>query len=61
MPIPDDIREFVPGRVFREYDPGTLYWIRDEAVIYRHYPLRGAHVDSFRFYLGSFAKDRKNC
>ena len=61
MPFPDDIREFIPGRAFREGDDTTLYWIRDDELVYRHYPIRGADVGSFRFYFGSFAKDRKNC
>jgi hypothetical protein len=61
MPIPDDIREFSPRRVFREYDSTTLYWIRGNKVLYRHYPIRGADIESFRFYSGGFAKDRKNC
>ena len=61
MPIPDDTREFIPGRAFREYDPTTLYWIRGDEVLYRSYPVRGADIESFRFYSGGFAKDRKNC
>ena len=51
----------MPGRVFREYDPTTLYWIRGDEVLYRHYPIRGADIESFRFYPGSFARDRKHC
>src|SRR5262245_55205360 len=61
MPIPNDARELTPGYVFREGDPSTLYWIRDGQVIYRRYPVKGAHADSFRWYAGSFGKDRRNC
>ena len=61
MPIPFHTQEFTPGRKFREGDPSTLYWIRDNEVIYRHYPVKGAHAESFRFYAGSFGKDRRNC
>ena len=61
MPISDDIREFVPGNVFRENDPSTLFWIRDGQVIYRRYPVKGAHAESFRWYAGSFGKDQRNC
>lgn len=62
MPIADDTREFTPTRnQFREGDETTLYWIRGETILYRHYPLKGADIESFRFYLGSFAKDRKHC
>lgn len=57
----NDTREYTLGRVFREEDRTTLYWLNDGKVQYRHYPIRGADADSFRFYLGSFAKDRKHC
>ena len=61
MPIADDTREFTPGHVFREGDETTLYWIGDGKVMWRQYPVPGAHTESFRFYLGSFGRDRKNC
>ena len=62
MPIPDDTREFIPGNVkFRDEGESTTYWIRDKTVHWRPYPIRGADVATFRFYLGDFAKDRKNC
>lgn len=61
MAIPDDIRSHPPAREFREGDPTTLYWIRDETIVYRHYPLKGADIDSFAFYFGGFGKDRKHC
>jgi hypothetical protein len=57
----DDTREFCPARAFREGDASTLYWIKDRKLYYRYYPLKGADIDSFRFYSGSFAKDKKNC
>ena len=57
----DDTREFTLGNVFRENDPSTLYRIRDGKVLFRHYPLRGADIETFRFYAGGFAKDRKHC
>ena len=58
---PDDIAELIPGHIFRDNDPTTLYWIRDKTVVYRHYPLRGADVESFRFYKSSLAKDHRHC
>lgn len=61
MPLPDDTREYTPGHRFREDDKTTQYWIRGKQILYRHYPLSNAHIPSFRFYLGSFAKDHKNC
>lgn len=61
MPLPDDIREFKPGHVFRRGDESCQYWIMDGNIRYLDYPLRGAHVPTFRFYLGSFAKDHKHC
>lgn len=61
MAIPDHLREFRPARAFRESDPTTMYWIRGKEVLYRYYPLKGADVGSFTFYLGSFGKDCKHC
>ena len=57
----DDTLEFTLGNVFRENDPTTQYWLRDGKVLFRHYPVKGADIASFRFYLGAFAKDRKHC
>lgn len=56
-----DTREYTLGLTFRDEDLTTLYWLNDGKICYRHYPIRGADADSFRFYLGSFAKDRKHC
>ena len=61
MPIPEHVEEFGPASYFNEGVPWTLYWVRDENILYRNYPIRGAHIPTFRFYMGSFAKDRKNC
>lgn len=61
MAVPEHISEFPPARAFRDGDPTTLYWIRGDTILYRHYPLKGADIDSFSFYLGSFGKDRKHC
>jgi len=61
MAIPDHLREFPPARAFREGDPTTLYWVRGKEILYRHYPLKGADIKSFSFYLGSFGKDCKHC
>jgi hypothetical protein len=61
MAISDYIREFTPGRVYREGDPATMYWIRGDKILYLHYPLKDADIDSFRFYFGRFGKDRKHC
>src|SRR4026207_1919260 len=57
----DYTREFPPGYAFRENDRATQYWIRDGQLRFRHYPMKGADIASFRFYLGAFAKDRKHC
>lgn len=61
MPLPDDTREFTPGHQFRDGDETTQYWIRGKQILYRHSPLKNVHIPSFRFYLGGFAKDQKNC
>ena len=61
MPRPEDLEELTPSRLFLR-DETTLYCLRDGKIRYRDaYPIAGAHADSFRFYRGSFAKDRKNC
>ena len=54
----DDTREFTLGNVYRDNDPTTKYWVQDGKVFFRNLPVRGADVGTFRFYLGSFAKDR---
>jgi hypothetical protein len=61
MPIPDDIQEHIPGHFHRKVDVTTLYWIRDGKVMCGHDPVPGADPETFRFYRGGFAKDRKNC
>ena len=61
MPIPDDIREFIPGDIFDDNDILTHYWIKDGVILFRHYPIRGAHIPTFRFFLGGFARDKKHC
>jgi len=61
VPLPDDIREFVPGKVFRDGDEKSYYWIRNGKVAFRHRSIRGADTASFRFYPGGFAKDLKYC
>lgn len=61
MAIPEHTQEFPPARTYRKGDPTALYWIRGNTILYRSYPLRGADIESFSFYLGSFAKDSKHC
>ena len=64
MPLPDDVREFVPGPARIERDETTQYWIREGRVIYLGdpgYPVRGADASTFRFYLGAFGKDQNAC
>jgi DKNYY family len=58
----DDLQEFAPGHVFHDNDLTTQYWIDDQGMtIWRQTPIRSARAASFRFYLGGFAKDEKNC
>ncbi len=56
----EDTRERRPGHVFRPRDPTTQYWVRDGRIYYRDYPLHGADVATFRFFLGGFGKDCKH-
>lgn len=61
MVRPEDLEELTPSRLFLR-DETTLYNVRDEKILYRDaYPMSGADIETFRFYRGSFAKDRKNC
>ena len=60
MTLPDDTREFKPGYTYRDGDETTLYWIRGKQIMCGGYALSGAHVPSFRFYLGRFGKDHKH-
>lgn len=61
MPIAEHIQEFSPDWIRRENDRTSLYWIRDGKICYCNSQVRGADVETFRFYLGGFAKDSKNC
>jgi hypothetical protein len=61
MPLPDDIREFTPGTKYSRVIEQAQYWIRDGIVRYKDVRMRGAHLPTFRFYLGGFAKDHKHC
>lgn len=54
-------RERILGRPFQQDDPTTEYWSRDGVVYYRAFSIAGADPSTFRFYLGSFAKDANHC
>lgn len=55
-------RPLRPGAEHSEHDPYRLYWIRNGTVVCgRDSVVRGADADSFVFWLGSFAKDRRHC
>lgn len=61
MPRPEDLEELTPSRLYLG-DESTLYCVRDGKIRFRDaYTMPGADVETFRFYRGSFAKDRKNC
>jgi hypothetical protein len=62
MPLPDDIKEMIPGDAYRPRDERGQYWIRGRTVMYGiEDEIRGADAESFRYYLGNFAKDHKHC
>jgi hypothetical protein len=62
LTMDDILRERMPATQFIDADLETLYWLDESGGIrYRHYPLKGAHVPTFRWYLGAFAKDQKAC
>jgi DKNYY family len=45
---------------FIKNDESTQYWLKDGKVHLGVFPVRGADVDTFRFYAGSFAKDKNS-
>lgn len=61
MPRTEDIQEMTPGTSFNDADKSTHYWINGSVMMYRHYPIRGADIKTFRFYRGAFAKDLYHC
>ena len=61
MPLPDDIREFTPGTRYSRVRAEAKYWVRDGIVLYGDRRITGAHLATFRFYLGGFAKDHEHC
>lgn len=62
MPIPDDTREFTPVDADRDSTKSRLYVIKDGKVFWGPaYQVRGADPETFRFYLGGWAKDKDYC
>lgn len=62
MAIAKHTREYNPASTFDDRDLQTLYSLNSAGkVLYRRHPVRGADPKTFRFYLGSFAKDAKHC
>ena len=53
--------EIKPGFIFNDQNPETRYWIKENQIYFGHYPIKGADIETFRFYLGGFAKDKKHC
>lgn len=57
----DFTKELNPTSVFEILNSETFYWIKDGKIYFRNEPVKGADIESFRFYAGSFAKDKKHC
>lgn len=57
----DFTKEIEPGSVFNPVELGSNYWNNSGRIYFRHYPVKGADAESFRFYPGAFAKDKKHC
>ena len=58
----DDTRELKPGHEpYDETEDTTIYWIQDGKVLFQDHVIRGADAESFRYYAGTFAKDRNHC
>lgn len=56
-----DLQDLLPAAAFRDRDETASYWVQGSTVYFRHQPVRGAHVASFRFFRNGFAKDHKHC
>ncbi len=55
MPIPEDLAETTPT------ESSSPYSRRGSDVCFLGRPIRGAHVASFRYFTGRFAKDEQRC
>ena len=61
MAVLDYTKEYVLANAFLKDDITTQYFARNNQVYYRKQLVKGAHLGTFRFYLGGFAKDEKHC
>jgi hypothetical protein len=55
MPLPEHLEELTLSSF------STPYKLFDDKVKYCGHDVRGAHIPTFRFFAGGFAKDHKNC
>jgi len=46
---------------FIDFDESTFFWTDGKKVYFRGYEIKGADIESFEHFSGSWAKDRKNC
>ena len=58
-----DTVELTPIHFYRflKHDEETQYDIKDGVLRWRRKPVKGAQIESFRFYRNGFAKDRNHC
>ena len=47
--------------VLNEHDQNTFYWTDGKTVYFRIYEIKGANIESFEQFSGSWAKDKKHC
>lgn len=46
---------------FVEYEEDARYWTDGSKVYFRHYEIKNADIESFEWFRGSWAKDKKHC
>jgi hypothetical protein len=62
MPLQHDLVERTLADHFQEGNDATLYWQKpDGQIFFRHGPMKVTDPETFRFYAGGFAKDRRHC
>jgi hypothetical protein len=50
-----------PARNFDKTNENTLYWTDGVKVYFMHHEIKGADIETFEQYPGSWAKDKKHC
>lgn len=57
----ENMQGYKLAQEFIEYDKATHYWTDGSKVYFRHYEIKGADIESFEWFSGCWAKDKKHC